>query len=201
MKKATLAMKAMVILPMVLAILACNPVENETNSHTILVIESVLGVDAEGNNANYLESDVLFEDEEEGTATIFADPATILVRASLLDPASVTGPSLYNDVTINRYTVDYMRSDGKNTPGVDVPLPFEGTLTQIAAVGESVQFTLVIVRAAAKAEPPLVNLQSGRDEGILTVQAKITLYGHDQANRTVTATGYLTIYFANYVND
>ena len=200
MKKAKTILKAIFILPMVLAILACNPVENDSTSATLLVIENVLGQDLDGNDANYLESDVLVEDSAEGTSTIHADSAEIWVRASLLDPASIMGPSVYNEVQITRYSVEYMRTDGKNQPGVDVPIPFDATLTIAAPIDTSTQFPIVIVRAAAKAEPPLVNLHEGRDEGILTVLAKITLYGHDNANRAVTATGYLTIYFANYVN-
>jgi hypothetical protein len=200
MKKAKTILKAILILPMVLAILACNPVENDSTSATMLVVENVLGQDLDGNDANFLESDVLVEDETEGTSTIHADSASITVRATLLDPASLMGPSVYNDVQITRYSVEYMRSDGRNQPGVDVPLPFDGTLTIAAPIDSSIQFPIVIVRAAAKAEPPLVNLHEGRDEGILTILAKITLYGHDNANRAVTATGYLTIYFANYVN-
>ncbi len=201
MKKATLALKALVILPVVLVLLSCNPVENESTSATLLVVNNVTGTDMEGTAANYLESDVLFEDLDAGTSTIYADAAEISLSATLLDPASFLGPSVYNTVTINRYTVDYMRTDGQNTPGEDVPYPFEGTLSITAAVDSAIAFSIVVVRAAAKAEPPLVNLHAGRDEGILTVQAKITLYGNDQANRTVTAVGYLTIYFANYVNE
>lgn len=199
--KAKVILKALVILPMVLAVLACNPVENDSTSGSQLVIVNLQGQDFEGNEANYLESDVLFEDPQDGTSTIHADKAAVTVRADLVDPASLMGPSKYNDVQITRYTVEYMRTDGKNAPGVDVPLPFDGTLTIAAPVDSAVQFPIIVVRAAAKAEPPLIDLHAGRDAGILTVMAKITLYGHDQASRAVTATGYLTIYFANYVNE
>jgi hypothetical protein len=52
----------------------------------------------------------------------------------------------------------------------------------------------------AKLEPPLIALADGRAEGVLTCVAKIDFYGHDMINNKVKATGYLTIYFANYVD-
>ena len=38
------------------------------------------------------------------------------------DISTTTQPSLNNEVTINRYRVVYRRSDGRNAPGVDVPV-------------------------------------------------------------------------------
>jgi len=58
----------------------------------------------------------------------------------------------------------------------------------------------VIVREVAKMEPPLVNLQEGRDIGVLQVHAKVEFFGHDMANKNIKATGYLDIFFANYAN-
>ena len=57
------------------------------------------------------------------------------------------------------------------------------------------------MRAAAKAEPPLVELHVGRDTGVLTCLAKVEFFGKDQVGRAVKATGYLTIHFANFVNE
>ena len=92
MKKANLALKALVILPMVLAILACNPVENESTSATLLVVESVLGQDFEGNEAAYLESDVLVEDLDEGTSTIHADAAGIVIAMMATKMPTISTP-------------------------------------------------------------------------------------------------------------
>jgi hypothetical protein len=57
----------------------------------------------------------------------------------------------------------------------------------------------VIVRAVSKLEPPLINLASGRGEGELKATARIDFYGHDMLGNNVKATGYLTIFFANYI--
>jgi hypothetical protein len=91
-----------------------------------------------------------------------------------------------------------MRSDGKNTEGVDVPYSFEGYLSTLVEINKTSEISFVIVRAVSKAEPPLSNLAEGRGEGVLEIQAKVDFYGHDLTNKNVKATGYLTIFFANY---
>ncbi len=184
-----------VILPVLLILSACNPIEDETRSASILVVERIQGQDYEGNTADYLQSDVIKNN------SVFADVATATLRASTLDPAPMLGTSQYNDIVLTKYTVSYSRTDGKNTPGIDVPLPFEGTLSVLLRVGSSTGVSFVIVREVAKMEPPLIALAEGRAEGVLQVTARVDFYGHDLANRNVKATGYLPIYFANYVDE
>jgi hypothetical protein len=173
---------------------SCNPIEDDTKSSSMLVIESILGQDAEGTDANYLQSDVLKED------TVFADVAVANLRAATIDPAPLLGSSQYNDILLTRYTVSYSRTDGKNVAGVDVPYPFEGSLSALVKVGSTTSLNFVVVREAAKLELPLINLQDGGAEGVLTCVAKIDFYGHDLTNNNVKASGYLTIHFANYVD-
>lgn len=201
MKKTTRTLKIMAILPLAFALIACNPIENETTSASLLVVDTIIGESLDGDQGNYLESDVLFEDEDKGITTIYADPAVATLRATLLNPNSVTGPSQYNSITIERYQVSYSRSDGRNTEGVDVPYAHEGVLTAMLDIGMTRDVSFTVVRAAAKVEPPLVDLQVGRDAGVLTCLAKVEFFGKDLAGRTVKATGYLTIHFANFVND
>jgi hypothetical protein len=173
---------------------SCNPIEDETKSSSLLIVDSIMGQDAEGQSANYLQSDVLKED------TVFADVAVANVRAATLDPAPLLGASQYNDILLTRYTVSYSRTDGKNTAGVDVPYPFEGSLSALVKVGNTTSVSIVVVREVAKQELPLIRLADGGAEGVLTCTAKIDLYGHDLTNNNVKASGYLTIYFANYVD-
>jgi hypothetical protein len=97
--------------------------------------------------------------------------------------------------------VTYSRSDGKSAEGIDVPYTFEGSLTTQVAIGSSTNATFIIVREVAKNEPPLIDLVFGTEEGVLQTTARIDFYGHDQANRTIQATGYLTVFFANYANE
>ena len=173
---------------------SCNPIEDDSKSSSLLIIDSILGQDAAGTESNFLQSDVLKED------TVFADLAVANVRAATLDPAPILGASQYNDIMLTRYTVSYSRTDGKNTAGVDVPYPFEGSLSALIKVGSTTSLNFVVVREVAKLELPLVRLADGGSEGVLTCTAKIDFYGHDMTNNNVKATGYLTVYFANYVD-
>ncbi|MBM3284371.1 MAG: hypothetical protein FJY81_00695 [Candidatus Aminicenantes bacterium] len=184
-----------VILPVILLLSACNPIEDDTRSSSMLIVEKVQGQDYEGNTVDFLQSDVI------KNSTVYADSATATIRAATLDPDPLLGTSQYNDIVLTRYTVSYSRTDGKNSPGVDVPLPFEGSLSAIVKVGSSTTISFVVVREVAKLEPPLVALAEGRAEGVLQVTARIDFYGRDLTNRNVKATGYLTIYFANYVDE
>jgi hypothetical protein len=185
-----------VIISAILLLSACNPVENKSKSPSLLIVENLLGKDIDGKAVNYLQSDVLKYD-----ATITADVATATLRAETLDPAPMLGTSLYSDILVTRYTVSYSRTDGRNVPGVDVPYPFEGSLSALVKVGTTTTFSFVIVREVAKLEPPLIGLVDGGAEGVLQTTAKIDFYGHDMTNNNVTATGYLAVYFANYVDE
>lgn len=180
------------VLPLLFLLTACNKIENDSRSANMLVIETLLGTTADGTEADFLQSDVV------RGGTVIADTATVTFRAQTLDPNPLQGTSTYNDIVLDRYTVSYSRTDGKNTPGVDVPYPFEGSLTATVATGSSTQVDIVVVREVAKLEPPLIKLVDLGAEVVLTATAKIDFYGHDLANNQVKATGYLTIYFANY---
>ena len=202
MKKATSFLRILVILPIILTFFTCNPIENETKSASRLIVLNLLGTNMDGDEANYLQSDVLYQDPDDPTSTtIYADAAIVTFQAELLDPNSITGPSYLNDITVTRYVVSFTRSDGKNTEGVDVPYTFEGSLSAQVAIGGTANVSFVVVREVAKNEPPLVDLVYGTEEGVLQTTARVDFYGHDQANRNVQATGYITVFFANYAND
>ena len=201
MKKAKYALKILAIFPVILLLLSCNPIENESDSASTLILKSMTGTDLEGNEVNYLQSDVLFVDPTTSAETITADEAKASLGVTLLDPDSAYGPSSFNGITVDRYVVTYIRADGKNVEGVDVPYSFEGALSAFIEVDSSVDINFVIVRAISKAEPPLIDLVDGRAEGVLNVNAKVDFYGHDLTNRNVKATGDISIFFTNYVNE
>ena len=189
----------LLVLPLLLMLSACNKVEDDSQSASLLVLESLLGTTADGTEANFLQSDVL-KTSDTG-ATVIADIAAATFRVESLDPAPVMGASIYHDVMLDRYTVSYTRTDGKNNPGTDVPYPFEGSLSAVVPLGQATTVSIVVVREAAKLEPPLIKLVDLGAEMVLTATAKIDFYGHDLANNKVKATGYLTIYFANYAEE
>jgi hypothetical protein len=200
MKTLKTLLKTLVILPVILLYFGCNPLSDDTRSASVLIVENLIGTDMEGNEANFLQSDVIWQ--EEGKAeTIYADSAVATFRGRLLDPASLTGPSHYNDITITRYVVSYIRADGRNTEGVDVPYSFEGNLSVIVPIDSARDASFIIVREVAKMEPPLIGLHEWRDAGVINCTAKVDFYGQDQTGNTVKATGYLTVYFGNYANE
>jgi hypothetical protein len=195
-KRNTWAFLILAVLPSILALAACNPLEDGSKSSTFIVVENMQGTDETGKSASFLASDVV-----SSTGVIFADVASATVRASLLDPAPILKPSGYSDIVLDRYIVSYFRTDGKRQEGVDVPYTFEGSLTQVVKVGATSTFSFVIVREAAKMEPPLVALAKGAvGEGIIEMTARVDFYGHDLINNKVSATGYLSVRFANYAD-
>jgi len=179
-----------------LVLYCCNPVEDDSESSSLLLVDNIIGEDAQGNTGNFLQSDVLMS-----SGSVRADTATATLRAEALDPDPLLGTSQYNDIVVTRYLVTYSRTDGKSVPGVDVPYPFEGSLSAVVNAGASSTVRFVIVREVAKLEPPLLELVDLGAEVVLTCTAKVEFYGHDTANRTVKATGYLTVYFANYADE
>jgi hypothetical protein len=138
-------------------------------------------------------------DETVGVPTIYSDIGRVTMRLVLKDPG-VPGvaatPSPLNTITFNRYRVTYRRADGRNTPGVDVPFPFDSaaTFTVPAESDATVGFTLV--RITAKQEVPLIALTSS-PVYIQTI-ADVTFYGQDQAGNEVSVSGNIGISFGNF---
>jgi len=194
-KKSRRTLFILAVLPAILVLSACNPLEDESKSSSFIIVESITGQDAEGNTANFLQSDVVLSD-----STVVADIANATLQAALLDPAPILDTSQYNDIILDRYIVSYSRVDGKNRQGVDVPYSFEGSLSQILRIDTSTTISFVVVREVAKLEAPLFDLIQNRAEGVIEAIAKIEFYGHDLVNNKVTATGSLTIFFANYAD-
>lgn len=183
------------LMGIVLFLFGCNPVEDDSDSSSFLILLSMTGTSIEGQEANYLQSDVILS-----SGTVTADAAKAVFKVELLEPNSIMGPSHFNNVVLTKYTVTYMRSDGNNRQGVDVPYAFDGSLSTLIEIGTTVNVSFIIVREVAKLEPPLVNLLEGRGEGVLQVTARVEFYGHDMTNRKVKVIGYLTIFFANYTD-
>ncbi len=190
------ALRIAVILSAFLVLISCNPVEDDSESASMLLVDNLLGRDIINDRlVNFLQSDVVLS-----SGSIVADTATATLRAVTLDPDPLLGTSPYNDIVVTRYIVSYSRSDGRNAAGVDVPYPFEGSLSTVVKAGSQSTISFVIVREVAKLEAPLIELADLGAEEVLACTAKVEFYGHDNVNKTVKATGYLTIYFANYAD-
>lgn len=131
--------------------------------------------------------------------TIFSDPGQVTLRLSPKDigPAgSPATPSTNNEVTITRVHVEYVRADGRNTPGVDVPYPFDGATTGTVPASGTVTLGFELVRNTAKMESPLVQLKGNGI--IITTIANCTFYGKDQVGNDISATGSIQVDFGNF---
>ena len=194
-KKSATILLILAVLPAILMLSGCNPLEDDSKSSSFIIVESITGTDLSGKTAGFLQSDVVLTN-----SIVTADVATATLRASLLDPAPILKPGQFNDIMLDRYIVSYSRVDGKNRQGVDVPYSFEGAFTQLLKIGTSTSISFVVVREVAKLESPLIDLAQNRAEGVIEATAKIEFYGHDLVENKVKATGYLTIFFANYAD-
>jgi hypothetical protein len=183
----------------VLAAAACNAVENGTTSNTQLIIESLTGLDLKGLDSQFCRSDVLVTNSDTGTSTIVADIGKASLSSQPLDPNPILANTFYLDIQLEKISVSYTRADGHNTPGSDVPLPFEAGLSGTIRVGTMTAISFTLVREAAKEEAPLLRLQGTGD--VIEVTATIIFYGKDLSGRAVMATGYLPITFADYANE
>lgn len=132
--------------------------------------------------------------------TVFSDVGRVRMRLILKDQGhpnlTAPTPSPLNQVTITRYRVVYRRADGRNTPGVDVPFPFDSALTFTIPADSFIQAGFEIVRHTAKQESPLRELGAG-GVNIATI-AEVTFWGRDQTGNEISVSGQIGIVFANF---
>ena len=192
MNKMTPTLKALTLAAVVLLIAGCNTLSKDAKSSSMIVIVSLTGTTVAGDDVAYLQSDVMGSD-----ALVHADNATANLIARLINPGSGEGPSQFNDVVLTNYRVTYELPAGGGTPGVDVPLAFDGNFSTVTCpVDEEVSVPFIVVLESAKLAAPLVGLVGTNT--VLQTKAKIEMFGHDLTDHEVSATGYLTIYFADY---
>jgi hypothetical protein len=132
--------------------------------------------------------------------TIFNDVGQVTMSLILKDPGQSGVPSAptdLNSVTFSRYRVEYRRTDGRNTPGVDVPFPVDSAVTFTVPTQGSVSASFDLVRQAAKSEAPLRSLRGGITT--LSTIADVTFYGRDQAGNDVTASGSIGVNFGDFL--
>ncbi len=162
---------------------------------TIEMLEAASGAKPEDFDGVLASDLITFIDD---VPTVFEDVGRVRFALRMKDPGpagSPTEPTSANAITINRYRVRYIRADGRNTPGVDVPHPFDGAFT--VTVSETAEMAFTLVRIQAKQEPPLSGLLAS-PAGVLSTIAEITFYGHDQTGREVIVTGNIGVDFANW---
>ena len=176
---------------------SCTARITDSKSNSFLIIDrlAALGGGATGEEETSLQSDVLTK------GSVIEDVGVVVFRLALKDPGVPTVPNVMttnNFITVNRYRVVYRRTDGRNTPGVDVPFPFDGAFTVTVRAEGTAEASFPIVRVQAKAEPPLANLVGNRGLGVVSVIAEVTFFGFDQTGRAVSVTGQIGIDFADW---
>lgn len=191
-------LRAAVIVGLGLAVSSCGDLQRQGTGSSYLIIRDLEG--AAGHEpeefGNPILSDVVTVVND--SATFFNDLGRATFTLGLKDPGapgSPTAPTSANFITLNRYRVRYIRTDGRNTPGVDVPYPFDGGVTATIGGGET-EVAFTIVRHTAKLEAPLATLYDSLL--VLDTIGEVTFYGHDQTGREVTATATILITFANF---
>lgn len=195
MKRIRNSLKIAAILCVFFLLLSCDTtVSDSEKSGVVLTVTRIIGDDGTGGAADYLVSDVIT------AGSALTNPVAVTLEAKFKKPEPlVTGESYKTSVMIDRYTVTYMTSyDGGGTEGVDVPFAFEGSLSAVCEVGGSVDLDVLAVRAEAKTVSPLVDLiLSG---GVIWCVGRFDFIGHDLDGNPIQATGYLTVYFANWAD-
>jgi hypothetical protein len=201
-RKAVWGARASLLVALLLTVGAagCGDVVREGTGTSFLIItdlDSFTG--AEPNLFDQdLESDVVTIINN--SPTVFSDGGRVFFRVGVKDAGGVGSPNAPTQnqfITVNRYHVKYIRADGRNTPGVDVPYPFDGAFTVTVMSGETpASFTLV--RAQAKFEAPLGALAI--DPIVISTIAEVTFYGVDQTGHEVSAVGYINVHFANWAD-
>jgi hypothetical protein len=193
---------------LVAATVSCGDVVRQGSSPVYLVIDQLQGIRGAvtaGTPSSTLISDVITNvttpdpcTTANPCPTIFGDNGQVILRAPLKDPGATAplSPTTNNEVTINRVHVEYIRADGRNTPGVDVPFAFDSAITGTIPAGGAITTGFELVRNIAKRESPLVQLKSG--DNILSMIAKVTFYGADRVGNSIQVTGQIQIEFGNF---
>ncbi len=183
------------ILALVASLSGCAANYTTSNQSTILLIVAAV------NGGVPLRSDVL------SGGVIVSNSVELAIAVRFKNPNIVTVPQIPSAVIIERYEIKYRRSDGRGVEGQDVPYSISGNVTAAYDVKTSGTDPLVleVVRAQAKAEPPLRNLGSvtGTSLGgalVVTIFADITIHGRTISGQPVSGRGSLQIDFADYAD-
>ena len=162
------------------ASISCGDVVRQSRSPALLVVSAVTNTQGQ----TPLTSDVKNPSNDVGQAVLVASMKDIAVL-----------PTTNNVVTLSRYHVDFLRSDGHNTQGVDVPYSFDGAITaNVAPGGQTTTVVIDVVRRSAKLEPPLIQIANGAAP--ITTLTTITFYGQDTVGNELSASGTVSVNFA-----
>ena len=177
---------------------ACGEMNMQDRSSAIVTIDALQaasGADDPPTFSGTLQSDVVTI--VDNNSTVFSDSGRVTMRVIGKDPTELL--NLGSAITFNRYLVTFRRSDGRNTPGVDVPFPFDSAVTFTVIPGsQATTATFELIRHTAKLEAPLMSLRT--NPTVVATVADIRFFGRDQVGREVSATGSIGIQFGNFAD-
>jgi hypothetical protein len=186
----------------------CTAMQRQGLSSSYLIISALQGASGAkpASFGGVLDSDVLtfvkktIDGKEQLVPTIFDDLGSVTFLLAMKDPGTNETPAVptsNNFITVTRYHVDFIRSDGRATQGVDVPYSFDGAIT-VTVDDRPITVSFNLVRVQAKEEAPLQALAGGGGANVISTIARITFYGRDQAGREVSVTGQIGVNFADW---
>jgi hypothetical protein len=181
---------------------SCGNVRDQGRAPVTVVVDSVeaaSGADP-GEMGGFLLSDV--QTNVDGSPVIFNDVARAtmhLIAKDVGNGQNALAPTPWNSVTLNRYRIVYVRADGRNTPGVDVPYPVDGAVT-VTLTQQPTIVPFEIVRHQQKLEQPLRSLANFGGRIFISTIAEITFYGEDQVGNAVQAKGSISVSFGDYAD-
>ena len=181
-----------------IAVVACAGDGSASSRSSVALVVERIGASSDGmaghSTSTFIRSDVV------SGGTVSPDVAQVTLRLVPKDPGAAFNPAAptgANLVTVDRYRVRYVRSDGRNAPGIDVPHVWDGALSLTASFAAQT-VDLVLVRASAKLDPPLIMLREGGGDIVINAIAHVTFYGRDNGGARVEATGAVTVEFADW---
>lgn len=177
---------------------ACSSDESrQGQASSYLIISQLAGQGVTGSGSGSGAFTPVLRSDVQTNGSVFEDNGRVTMTAAMRD---VTNPtvSTNNLITVSRYRVVFRRSDGRNTPGVEVPYAFDGAVTFTVGPGEDVQVPFSLVRAQAKLESPLMNLRGLGGSVLISTIADVTFWGRDQAGRETSVTGQISVNFADW---
>src|SRR5436190_9734174 len=119
---------ALFSLLVLLAAASCSDAVRTGQGSSYLVMTSLAGPEG-----TPVQSDVVSD-----TGGVFADTGTASLQLQMKDVLNTPTPN--NAITLTQYHVEYVRSDGRNVAGVDVPYAFDGGVTATITGSGNVTF-------------------------------------------------------------
>jgi hypothetical protein len=188
---------------MVAASVSCGDVVRQGQSAVMLSVDTLGGAPGSkpGTFGSPLLSDVITNVTSPAPCTTASPCPTIFndigqVVLSLAAKDVTVAPTSNNQVTITHYHIDYIRTDGRNTQGVDVPYSFDGGATGTVPPGGKLTLPFELVQTVAKQQAPLVQLVT--NPAVINTIARITFYGRDAVGNDISVTGQIQVNFANF---